>query len=419
MDISEQSVKDHYGMLLGIDREWMVQRVEYDAPNHCIEAWAQWRVGEALACPKCHAICPGYDHLPERTWRHLDACGYITLLHARIPRCKCPEHGVVSVRANWAEPGSRYTLAFEQHVIEVLSSCSNLTKAAQQLRMDWTAVHRVMRRSVERGLTRRLLEPIAYLGIDEKSFGRGQSYGSVVSDLGGKRVLEVLQNRDEQAAREVLEAAVCEPLRSAVRAVAMDMWKPFVKAVGVVLPDADIVFDKFHMVRLLGDSVDKVRKEEHRLLQSKGDTILSGSKYWWLKAPGNLSVKQWSSFKELLAINLKTSRAWTLAQTFDGFWQCESAAQGRQFFKEWYGKAKRSKLPPIKAAADTLNRHLEGMLTYFKHRITNASAEGLNSLIQLIKSAARGFRNFANYRTTILFYLGKLDMNAINTHTIS
>lgn len=406
-------------MLLGIEQEWVVQRVELDHTAKCIQAWAQWREGEALMCPKCRAICPGYDHLPQRTWRHLDACGFTTLLHARVPRCQCPDHGVISVRASWAEPGSRYTLAFEQHAIEVLGSCSNLTKAAQQLRLDWSSVHRLMKRAVERGLARRLHEPITYLGIDEKSFGRGQSYGSVVSDLDGRRVLEVLQNRDEQAAREVLKSAVAEALRPSVQAVAMDMWKPFVKAVGVVLPAADIVFDKFHMVRLLSDAVDKVRKQEHHQLLLEGDTTLSGSKYWWLKSPDNLTAKQWRSFKSLLAINLKTGRAWTLAQTFDGFWQCESPAQAQQFFKQWYGRSMRSRLEPIKNVADTLKRHLEGMLTYFKHRITNASAEGLNSLIQLIKSAARGFRNFANYRATILFYLGKLNLKPVTTHTLS
>jgi len=98
MDISEQTVREHYGLLLGIGQEWEVQRVEIDHSQQRIEAWARRRDNEALMCPQCRGICPGYDHLPQRTWRHLDACGFTTLLHARIPRCRCEHHGVLSVR---------------------------------------------------------------------------------------------------------------------------------------------------------------------------------------------------------------------------------------------------------------------------------------------------------------------------------
>ncbi len=418
MDISEQTVREHYGMLLGIGQEWEVERVEVDHAKQRIEAWAKWREGEALMCPQCRSICPGYDHLAQRTWRHLDACGFTTLLHARIPRCRCEHHGVLSVRARWAEPGSRYTLAFERHVIDVIEACHNLSQAAGLLRMDWDALHRVMRRAVERGLARREGQPSHYIGIDEKSFGRGHSYGSVVSDLSGACVLEVVQNRDEKAAIEVLQS-LPTVLRQSVAAVAMDMWKPFVSAVGKELPQADIVFDKFHLVRVLNTAVDAVRKQEHRHLQTRGEKTLSGSKYLWLKSPAKLNGKQWRSFKDLLSINLKTSRAWLLAQTFEGLWQCRDMEAALAFFNQWFARAKRSKLEPIKAAADTLKRHLGGILGYFKHRITNAAAEGLNSLIQSLKSAARGFRNFANYRIAILFNLGKLDLKPITTHTFA
>lgn len=418
MDISEQSVRAHYGELLGVGEQWEVVRVEIDHVQRRIEAWAAWRKGEALMCPQCRAICPGYDRQPQRTWRHMDACGFTTLLHACVPRCRCEHHGVISVRACWAEPGSRFTLAFEQHAIDVLSAASSLSEAAALLRLDWDAAHRIQRRAVERGMARRAGEPTAYIGIDEKSFGRGQSYGSVVSDLTGRRVLEVVQNRDEQAAITVLEELPLV-LRQSIQAVAMDMWKPFINAATQVLPDADIVFDKFHIVRLLHEGVDRVRRQEHRHLKALGDDVLCGSKYLWLKSPVKQTQKQWTSFKSLLELNLKAGRAWVLAQTFEGFWQCANQTDASEFFKQWFGRAKRSQLTPMKTAADTIKRHLYGTLTYFKHRITNASAEGLNSLIQSLKSAARGFRNFANYRAAILFHLGKLSLKPITTHTFA
>ena len=315
-------------------------------------------------------------------------------------------------------PGSRFTLAFERYAIDVLSAAGSLSEAAGWLRLDWDAVHRIQRRAVERGMARRESEPTACIGIDEKSFGRGQSYGSVVSDLTGRRVLEVVQNRDEQAAKEGLET-LPPTLRQGIQAVTMHMWKPFINAATQVLPDADIVFDKFHIVRLLHDGVDRVRRQEHRHLKAQGDDVLGGSKYLWLKSPAKQTPQQWSRFKSLLALNLKAGRAWGLVQTFETFWQCADEAEACEFFKRWFGRAKRSRLTPIQTAADTIKRHLHGILTYFKHRITNASAEGLNSLIQSLKSAARGFRNFANYRATILFHLGKLSLKPLTTHTFS
>ena len=418
MDISEQSVRAHYAMLLGVGQEWEVQRVEVDEGQKLIQAWARWRSGQVLRCPQCQERCPGYDKLSQRTWRHLDACGFTTLLHARIPRCRCQTHGVLSVRCSWAEPGSRFTLAFESHAVDVLKTARSLKEAASLLKLDWDAVQRIQRRAVARGLERRVGESAEYLGIDEKSFGRGHSYGTVLSDLSHHRVWDVVLNRDQQAAQKILQE-LPEALARNVKAVAMDMWKPFINAATQVLPLAQIVFDKFHVVRLLQKAIDQVRRQESRHLGLQGDRTLAGTKYLWLKSPAKQTLQQWKSFKTLLAMNLKAGRAWILAETFRGFWECQNHPKAQTYFKQWFGRAKRSKLQPIKKAADTIKRHLSGLLSYYSHPITNAAAEGLNSVIQSLKSAARGFRNFSNYRATILFHLGKLSLKPLPTHTVA
>jgi transposase len=417
MDISEQSVREHYGQLLGVGEQWEVEKVAIEHKSRRLEAWVQWRTGESLQCPECEKISPGYDRLSQRTWRHLDACGYTTLLHARVPRCNCPEHGVRAVRVPWAEPGSRFTLAFECYAIDVLEAARSVSDAAELLRVDWETVHRIRQRAVERGLASRSCEAVPYLGMDEKSFGRGHHYGTVLSDLGKGRVLEVVEHREESSVRQAIEA-LPEPLRRTIEAVAMDMWRPFIKASEELLPQADIVHDKFHVMGYLNEAVDKVRRQEHRTLKAQNDETLTGSKYLWLKNPCNLTAEQETSFAKLLEINLKAGRAWAHKEPFSAFWNCRSENEGRGFFKKWFGRAKRSKLGPLKAAADTIKRHVENIFTYFTHRITNAAAEGLNSLIQAIKSNARGFRNFAHYRIAILFHLGKLQLRPISTHSI-
>lgn len=410
MDISEQSVREHYSELLGLGKEWLVERVEADHARQRLEAWALWNPKRRLHCPACQRACVGYDSLPQRTWRHLDACGYTTLLHARIPRCECPNHGVGQVRVPWAEPGNRFTLAFERHAIDVLLATSSITDGCGLLRIDWSTAHRLKRRAVERGLERRAAEPVRHIGLDEKSFRRGQHYGTILSDLEGRRVLEVVEHRSEENAREALES-LPEAVRAGIEAVAMDMWKPFANAVEAVLPNACVVHDKFHVMKMLGEAVDKVRKAEHRTLLAEGDSTLTGAKYLFLKNPENFSPEQEACFETLMKLELKVGRAWQLRQLFAHLWDFVSAGHARRYFKKWFGRAKRSKLAPIKSVADTFKRHEENILTYFIHRITNAAAEGLNSLIQAIKANARGFRTFANFRISILFHLGRLQLH--------
>ena len=415
-DISEQSVRAHYGELIGVGADWEVTQVAVDHQGREINAWAEWQTGRRLRCPECGKKSAGYDLQEERTWRHLDACGYTTLLHARVPRGRCAQHGVRSQRVPWAEPGGRYTLAFEGYAIEVLQSARSVSSACALLRVDWETGHRIRRRAVERGLARRTLEAVAYLGVDEKSFGRGQSYGTIVSDLERKRVLAVEEGRETASAQAAYESLGAATL-GGVKAVAMDMWGPYVKATEELLPQAAVVHDKFHLSAILGKAVDQVRRGEHRELQRAGDERLTGSKYLWLMDPSKFTPAQEEDFLALLDEKLKAGRAWALKEALVEFWKCEEAGAAALFFARWHGRVKRSRLEPMKAAADTLKRHLKNILTYFQHRITNAAAEGLNSMIQSIKANARGFRAFANYRTAILFYLGKLDLFPCATHT--
>ena len=137
---------------------------------------------------------------------------------------------------------------------------------------------------------------------------------------------------------------------------------------------------------------------------------LTGSKQLWLFNPENLSDDRWIEFETLKDQELKTSRAWAIKEQFRWFWEYRYAGNARKFFKQWYGWATHSRLKPIITVAKMLKRHLDNILTYFRHGITNAMSEGFNSRIQSIKSRARGFRAFENYRTRILFYCGKLDL---------
>ena len=404
---SEETAMAHYGKLLGIGKPWEVRAAQLDLIRGRVEIEVGWDETAAVVCPECGKECARHDHAPEREWRHLNVMQFLTVIRARIPRCRCPEHGVKTVRVPWAEKDSRFTLHFEALAVEMIGACRSLTQAADLLQLDWDGVQRIVDRAVARGLLRRSTEGVRYVGLDEKSFGRGQRYVSIATDIKGARVLEVVPGND-QAAGESLWRALPPEQRSKVEAAAMDMSAGFAAATRAQAPQAAIVHDKFHVAKLLNDAVDQTRRAEHQQLHAEGDDTLKNTRYLWLH--GQLPETKQASFADLLEINLKTARAWAYKEQFVEFWGQPDAAQGFDFFTQWKRSVMRSRLTKVKAVAKTLHQHLTNLLTYFMHPITNAVSEGFNSRIQAIKADARGFRRFINYRSRILFHCGKLNM---------
>jgi transposase len=404
---SEETAVAHYGKLLGIGKPWEVRAAQLDLIRGRVEIEVGWDETAAVVCPECGKECARHDHAPEREWRHLNVMQFLTVIRARIPRCRCPEHGVKTVRVPWAEKDSRFTVHFEALAIQIIDACRSLTQAADLLQLDWDGVQRIVDRAVARGLLRRSTEGVRYVGLDEKSFGRGQRYVSIATDIKGARVLEVVPGND-QAAGESLWRALPPEQRSKVEAAAMDMSAGFAAATRAQAPQAAIVHDKFHVAKLLNDAVDQTRRAEHQQLHAEGDDTLKNTRYLWLH--GQLPEAKQASFAELLEINLKTARAWAYKEQFVEFWGQPDAVHGMDFFTQWKRSVMRSRLTKVKAVAKTLHQHLTNLLTYFMHPITNAVSEGFNSRIQAIKADARGFRRFLNYRSRILFHCGKLNM---------
>ena len=378
----DHELQKHYALLLGISSPWEVKDVALKLSEKKVEIELGWQWGSDARCPECGRACAIHDRAPERTWRHLDTMQFITVIRARTPRANCPEHGVKTMTVPWAAPQGRFTLHFERFAVEVLLACANVQAGCGLLGIGWEAAHEIMKRAVARGLERRQLDQLPHLGMDEKSFKRGHSYITLLTDLEQSRVLEVVAERTTEAAGQLWEGLSPEQ-KATVEAVAVDMWEPFIQA---------------------------VRRQEHKELLAQGDETLKGSRQLWLYNPQNFSENQASEFAALKELHLKVARAWAAKEIFTKFWQDQEAGWARRFFKDWFGWISRSRLKPMITVARMLKRHLENLLTYLKHRITNAVTEGLNSKIQSLKSAARGFRNFQNYRTRILFFCGKLDL---------
>lgn len=349
------NLTEHYRALLGLDSSWRVDEVDLNLEQNQVLIRLSHCGGE-LTCSCCESSCSQADVAPERTWRHLDTMQFKTEIKAGIPRSRCSECGVKTITVPWAGKHSRFTLMFEAFAINVLQSCANVSRAATLLGLGWDAVHSIIERAVARGLDRRSLDSIKHVGMDEKSFGKGHDYVSVLTDIDGSRVLEVTPERTIAAADKLWET-LSETQLSEIESVSMDMWQAFMTSATDQVPKAEIVHDKFHIAKYLGEAVDKVRRSENKTLKEAGDETLKGSRQLWLYNVENLSEDRYDELMKLQQSDLKTGRAWAIKENFRYFWDYVYAGNAEKFFKRWYGWAIRSQLPPIKKVATMLKSH--------------------------------------------------------------
>ena len=407
--------RELYRQILGIETPWSVLRVDLQLTAGEVHVYLDHDENVNWRCPECEKECRLFDHQPERQWRHLDTCQYRTVLHARVPRSDCKEHGPRVVRLPWAEPGSRFTLLFEAIAIEWLKRASQKA-VAEQMKLSWHEIHGIMRRAVQRGLRRRKMQPIAHLGIDEKAFRTGYSYVTLVNDLDRGCVLYVAQGR-QQSSLDPFWATLSGEQRDGIQAIAMDMWEAYLNSIRAHVPEVEkkVVFDKFHIAQHLGEAVDLVRRAEQKHLKAVGDNRLNGTRYQWLKNPKRLKPDERHRFARLRRSHLKTARAWALRQGAMKFFDYVYSGPARNHFHWWYNWAIRSRLKPMKKVAGMMKRRFANIITFLQHRITNAGSESINAKIQWVKYTARGFRNKANFADAIYFHVGGLNL-APSTH---
>jgi transposase len=404
-----------YRHLLGLESPWTVEKVNLEINAQRVDVYAEHPKGAKWPCPVCGDLLPVYDHSEERVWRHLDSCQFLTYLHASPPRVKCPKDGVHQVVLPWAEPKSRFTLLFERMAIDVMQ-LTHIKAAQQILRISWDEAWHILSSAVQRGLRRKQPSLIKHLGVDEKAIARGQNYFTLVCDLDRGTVEHIGDGRDRRSFESYLENLTAEQLQAIV-AIAMDMHEPYVQAALAKIPDAElkIVFDLYHIMQNMGQAVDEVRRKEHQALVGEGDHRLARTRYMWLYGKENIPRKYWASYYALRNSDLKTAKAWAIKENLRRLWHYKRVSTAKSYWRTWYFWATHCRLEPVIKVAKMLKRRLTQVLNYFTHRITNALSEGINSRVEAIKNAARGYRNAERFKIMIWFRLGGLDLYPV-TH---
>lgn len=399
-----------YEQILGITSPWHVTSVELKLDVGEVLVYVEGSKAAEI-CPECGRKRPRYDS-DERRWRHLDTCQYRTILVAKVPRVRCDDHGVRQIRIPWAEERSRFTALFEALVIDWLRATENIAAVAKGLRLTWEEVAGIRGRAVARGMARRGRAPLpAAIGVDETSITRGHEYVTVVNALSECRVLDVIDHRTEQSLDAFWSQYDADELTK-VEQVAMDMWLAYIESTRKHLANADdkIVFDKFHILKHLGDAVDKVRRRENRELLKDGDSRLSKTRYLWLTHPDRLEGEAWERLDRLRRGSLRTARAFRYKEIASSLWAYVRRGTAERMWKRWLHGALRCSLEEVRKVARMIKKHFYGVINAATSDVTNAMSESVNSHIQRIKKRACGFRNRARYREAILFHLGGLDL---------
>ena len=402
--------KKLYQCLLGLSSPWTVARVDLDMAKLHVDVHVEHPKGSRFGCPECGRELAVYDHAAPRSWRHLDSCQFLTYLHGSPPRVECPDHGVRQAKLPWAGTGSRFTELFEMLAIDMLRA-ANVKQGAAILRISWDEAWHLMERAVLRGRAAKGNTVPKQIGVDEKAISKGHKYMTLVCDRDAATVEYVGEGRKEESL-DAYFAAFTEDQRAGIEAISLDMWPAFINACKKHVPQAEekMVFDRFHIMKHVGDGVDRVRKQEHKVLLGKGDSTLIRSKYLWLYNPANMPDKARERFAQIRHEHLKTDRAWALKESLREFWDYSTTGWAKRFWDRWYFWATHSRLPPMIEAAKMIARHLPNVLTYFTHRVTNAVAEGLNSKIATVQKRACGFRNRDNFKIAIYFHCGGLNL---------
>lgn len=401
------SIEHLISELLNFGEDWLVEDFKVDHSQMVVDIYLRYGKSTGLF-PGTSLEYSIYDFGKSRRVRHLDLFDYETYLNFKTPRVKNERSEVRNLEISWIDDRVSFSYKFESRVLECLMMSKNQSKTAEFFNSSFDVVHNIMVRGVARGLLRRDLKDITAISIDEKSFSNGHNYLSVLSDPLQKKVLDVIEGRKQENAEELLVWTLGYKALEKVTLATMDMWDPYIGAIKEVAPNARIIHDKFHIAKIVNKGVDNVRKAE-----VKTEEILKKTKYIFARNLETMSPNQKERFFAINQQNLRTSRAWKIKENFNGIYHLGTQKSCVEYFQEWYTDTINSDLKEMIKVADTILRHLQGVVNAAIHELSNGVAECINSQIQTVKSVARGFRNFNGYRNAVLFFQGKLNMTPL------
>lgn len=372
--------------LIGVP-DLVVRSVDLEDRSLLIGVAPRWRKPR---CGRCGRGAPGYDQARERRWRHL-GLGEIRLSLCYAPRrVACRTCGVRTEQVPWAEAGSRFTKDFEE-MVAYLTRATDKTQVTRLMGISWRTVGEVVERVVARKQDPERLSGLRWIGIDEFSHRKGQRYITLVVDHEKRRVVWAAEGRDAATLRRFFEELGPEKAAE-IEGVTTDLAGWNLKAIEEHIPDAQVVFDRFHVQKLASDALEEVRREQLRGTRGTPEgKFIFRSRYALLKNYGDLSKPQKQKLSEIEKANKPLFRAYMLKETLAAALDYRQPKRARDALREWLAWASRSRLKPFVKAGRTIRKHLDGILAYIKGRMSNGLVEGINNRMRMVARRAFGF----------------------------
>lgn len=321
-----------------------------------------------------------------------------------VRRVECRSCGKVKrERLEFLADNPFYTKRFAYYVGRRCRSAT-IKDIAAELKLDWHAVKELEKQYMVAQLAKAGRPGPKVIGIDEISISKRHTYRIVVSDLVRQRPIWFGGEDRSQASMEQFYEWLGNRKSQGVRLAVMDMWKPFRNATQACAPNAAILFDKFHVLRHLGEALDKVRKSEYARLSGHQRRYIKGQKYTLLSRWDNLTLESRQALKILLAANKRINTAYLLKESFGQLWSYEREGWARRFFENWRASLRWQRLKPYEAFAEMIDRHWDGIAAYCRreNKVSLGFVEGLNNKIRVIQRRAYGLRNEDYLRLKIL-----------------
>ncbi len=400
-----------FGMALGIVPPCEVTEVSFSKESNRLDITIDFQRGATFLCPVCGAPAPAYD-TAEKTWQHLNFFQYEAYLHARVPRVNCPNEGcgVKQVQVPWARAGSGFTMLFEALVMTMARDMP-VNVIARLLSVTDTRLWRVINAYVETARAKEDFSDVKRIGVDETSVKKGHDYVSFFFDLDKKKLLFGTEGKDNETVKAFvtdLEKHGGNP--DQITDVAIDMSKAFIKGIKEQLPNAATTFDRFHLIKLMNETMGNYRDAEARHFPE----MLKKSRFLFLKNPENLTAEEQERLDTMVANQChKSVEAYTHKLNLQNVYFAENRQEAETLLKQWHKKTSKSTISLIQKMSRTVMAHWDGILSYFDSALTTGFLEGINSLIQSAKARARGYRNPRNMISMAYLIAGKLKFNKL------
>ena len=402
-------------MALNVTDPWYVKDLKFDVESKRLDVYIDFKKGSTFDYfdkeeEKEMVGLKAYD-TSNKTWKHLNFFEHECYLHARVPRVKLPSGKAKQIETPWEGLSNGFTLLFEAFLLQ-LCQAMPVSKVATLTKTSDDKLWSMLEKYIDTTREHEDFKEITSIGLDETSRAKGHEYITLFVDLLERRTIFITEGKDNTTVKRFVEDfKEYNGNVDNIKNVSCDMSPSFIKGVKEYLPQAQITFDKFHILKIINEAVDRVRKEE-----VSGNKLLRGTKYIWLKNYNNLTVKQKETLESFTMSNMKmkTMKAYNIRQSFQEIYQASSYEEFVAYLKKWYYWATHSRLAPMIKAAKTIKRHYDGILRWFESKINNGILEGLNSVIQAAKSKARGYKTFKNYKIIVYLLTGKLDFSLVN-----